>query len=376
MPANALCSCLRCSTKPLLLRQISPNLARKHLKAYGPAPLPPPLRSASARPGLPSGSRNPQRRDLSRNSALPEPSGSSGDTTGFEDQYIGAFSQSYENLHQIIQDPETSGPRIHREYHAVLPSDTVYRTVQIPAHSEPCSDEDLDDIGTVLPPAFRDKEPSHVRIAYLQAVISNVYRNMPVIDTTDNLNIILNAFDAAGVLPDIPRPVRTLVSAKRRLGIDPDQWIVQYAICPRCWKHYSPKELRELTGPGCLAPGCQETIYTEKRDSKGSLKRHPITIMPQVSLIQNLRRMVRRKGFRKLIRDNRNTPTNQNDDDNFVMKDMYDGTLWHDLKTKIKREVGNFGTVRDMPIGEDGVEHRLTETRFGLHLVINIDWYV
>ena len=96
--------------------------------------------------------------------------------------------------------------------------------------------------------------------------------------------------------------------------------------------------------------------------------------MPQVSLIQNLRCMVHRKGFRKLIRDSRNTPVNQNDDDDFVMRDMYDGTIWHKLKTRITREVGNYGTVRDMPIA-DGVEQNLTDNRFGLHLVINIDWY-
>ena len=122
-------------------------------------------------------------------------------------------------------------------------------------------------------------------------------------------------------------------------------------------------------------PECTGTIYTEKRDAKGRLKRHPITIMPQVSLIQSLRRLVHRKGFRKLIRDNHNTPTDQNDDDEFVMRDMYDGSIWHKFKTKIKREVGNYGTVRDTPIGDGGGQN-LTENCFGLHLVINIDWYV
>jgi len=96
--------------------------------------------------------------------------------------------------------------------------------------------------------------------------------------------------------------------------------------------------------------------------------------MPQVSLIQNLRRMIHCKGFRKLIHDSPNTLVNQNNDNDFVMWDMYDGTIWHKLKTRITREVGNYRTVCDMLIA-DGMEQNLTDNRFGLHLVINIDWY-
>ena len=57
------------------------------------------------------------------------------------------------------------------------------------------------------------------------------------------------------------------------------------------------------------------------------------------------------------------------------MNDMSDGTMWTNLMTGIKREVGNFGTVRDMLVDE-GTEQKLTDNRIGLHLVINLDWYV
>lgn len=85
--------------------------------------------------------------------------------------------------------------------------------------------------------------------------------------------------------------------------------------------------------------------------------------------------MVCCKGFWKLICDCCNTPVNQNDNDDFVMQDMYDGTIWHKLKTGITQEVGNYGTVCDTSI-VDGAEQNLTDNCFGLHLVINIDWYV
>jgi hypothetical protein len=239
----------------------------------------------------------------------------------------------------------------------------------------PDAEHDVDpaDIGPIVPPAYSEPELSCVRIAYLQAVMNNVFGNMSVKQTNENLNITLDALDAAGVLPDHPRPVRTLASAKRRLGIDPDQWIVQYAICSHCWKHFTPFEMTTKENANCTTPGCLGQIYEEYTDVKGRLKRRALKILPQVSLIQSIRRLVRRKGFRKLIRDSRNTPIGNNDDDNYLMTDMHDGEIWHDLKTGIKREVGNLGTVRDIATGED-TERRISEHRFGLHMSINIDW--
>jgi hypothetical protein len=121
--------------------------------------------------------------------------------------------------------------------------------------------------------------------------------------------------------------------------------------------------------------GCMGLVYETHTDGKGSIKRRAFKICPQVSLIQSLRRMFRRKGFSKMIRDSRQKPIHQNDDENFLMTDMYDGELWHDLKTGIQREVGDLGTVRDSPA--PGVEELgLTSHRFGLHLTVNLDWCV
>jgi hypothetical protein len=251
----------------------------------------------------------------------------------------------------------------------------VYTAIEMPDGPMPSADLAPEDAGALVPRVFRDRELSPVRMAYLQAVINNVYRHLSVPDATENLCVALDMLAAAGALPTVPPPVRTLISAKKRLGIDADQWIVQYAICPKCWKHYAPRQLQELAGPGCLVTTCDGILYTEKRDSKNVLKRHPVKIIPNVSVIQSLRRMMRRKGFRKLIQSHDAHQIGQNDDDSFLMRDMSHGSMWSDLKTRIKREVGNFGTVRDIPAAE-GSERRLTDNRIGLHLVINLDWCV
>jgi len=199
---------------------------------------------------------------------------------------------------------------------------------------------------------------------------------MPVRKTNDNLCGTLDALDAAGVLPQIPPPVRTLEGAKRRLGLEPDDFIIQYAICPICWKHYSPQELEDMDSSACEATYCDGRIYQELDTAKGDKKRRAFKIIPHVSLIQQLRRIMRRKGMRKHIRDSRTPQQNGgNDSDDFIMTDMHDGKMWEDMHTGIQREVGDLGTVRDETVPGE-TRKQLSQYRFGLHLVVNMDWYV
>jgi hypothetical protein len=224
-------------------------------------------------------------------------------------------------------------------------------------------------------------------MAYLQAVINNVVKNLPVRDT----NEILTADIARHKLQDevysalcpniqlpynttIP-PVTTLSSAKRHLGIDANQWITEYAACLQCWKRYPPKKVQAMESPDCEVDECEGTVWDLKVDKNGKESQVPRLIVPQVSLIQSIQRMVHRKGFGRRLRESRNSPRNQNDDPDFVMKDIHDGMLWHKLKTQIYREVGDQGTVHD--VGNDGAEGtRLVDHRYGLHMSVNIDWYV
>jgi hypothetical protein len=368
MPANIHCLCLRCSSKPLLLRQVTPDLARKHLKRFGPAPLFPSTNGArSARTSRQSGLQTCLGNMIQRNRPSRPLEQDNLELDQGADDFGGFELDNDAHAIEYPQDPIANWP--------IRAPDNVYSHLQMPDGPDPSRDIEPADTASTVPLAYSEQEPSCVRIAYLQAVANNVFGNMSVKQTTDNLNMTLNALDAAGVLPEFPRPVRTLTGAKRRLGIDPDQWIVQYAICSSCWKHHTPKEVLDLATPDCSTPACTGKIYKELPDAKGRLKRYAIKILPQVSLLETIRRMVRRKGFRKLVRDSRGTPVHQNANENFVMTDMHDADIWHDLRTGIKREIGNYGTIRDTPLGED-TEHKLTDFRFGLHLSINLDWYV
>ncbi|KAK0433882.1 hypothetical protein EV421DRAFT_1370191 [Armillaria borealis] len=361
MPADISCECKKCARLPSILRYISRDLARKHLKKHGPALLVPVQTIEN---------------DRAASSSVPQRNSSQPSTAPDDDPDPFDLQEGMD-----FDDPGHDYDPAEREREPVLRApvpapDDRYEEVIMPPRLDFGRDDPFDDdVSPIVPPAFAHGETTAVRLAYLQAVYNNVFCKIPVSTATDNLNMTLNALDAAGVLPLVPPPVRTLTSAKKHLGIDPDAWIIPYTVCPRCWKHYTPHETEKLNSPACLSPGCVGTLYTESKDAKGRSKRRAVKILPQVSLLQSLRRMVRRKGFRKLVRDSRGAPRNANDDDDFVMKDMYDGSLWHDMSVGIKREVGNYGTVRDTPVAVGSDAERLTDKRFGLHLNGNLDWF-
>ncbi|KAG1760475.1 hypothetical protein EDD22DRAFT_990093 [Suillus occidentalis] len=351
------CSCARCSQHPDGSTYQTRQVISKHMKKWPHVPqtsksgVDEAARSISTAPGQ----AVPRVRDLN----LP----------------------TNEDQHDNFDfDPPDDGHHADEE-HALAPAhnaaqppirDFNFRPVVLPDVRVPGSDQDQEDRPFLVPRAFQ--ECPGVRLAYLNAVVGNVFGNHTVQAATDSLNNQLNCMLVEGVLPEHPRPVRHLLSAKRRLGIDPDQWITQYAICSECWKHYTPVQLRELPSPSCTIRDCSGLLYDERVDVKGKLVRTAKKIMPHISLIGSLRRMFMRPGFAKSIRDSRHDQPRRNDDEDFVMTDMHDGTLWHELETNTIREIGELGTIRDRPQDNRPIATKITEHRYGLHLTLNIDW--
>jgi len=249
--------------------------------------------------------------------------------------------------------------------------DTTWTAVPVLNVRAPGYDLDEEDRPDPVPAGLA--EHPGVRMAYLQAVIQNVYAHASVVQATEILNSTLDALSTMGPLPLNPRPVRTLESAKRRLGIDADQYITKYAICPICWKHYTPKQITELDGPECLVDDCEGILYEEYHNRKGHLKRKPIKLNPYTSVVQTLKRFFMRPGFANMVRDNRTSPHGHGDDDDFIMRDIYDAACWDSCYTNTRRDVGNHGSIRDVPCEGPSMKN-LNAHRFGLHLTVNTDW--
>lgn len=377
------CRCRKCHNLPSRLRQVSRNLAQKHLKKYG---LPPTTTQTTSHTTNTAASLSTATQPQTTRTAVREAlenevplwddggPGDEGDVQMLGDTRARSIPPLPPPVPQPLQHPLHENPPapIPSQRARPTPLDTTWTTVSLPEQPPHLPTE----APPIVAPAYTNGESPSVRVAYLQAVYNSIVKKQPVDDVSENLQMTLDAIEAERGHPiSHPKPVRHLASAKRRLGLDPDMWIIEYAACPRCWKHHTLKQMDELATAACSVPGCDGVIYEEGTDGKGKTKRAAKLIIPQTSLIQSLRRMVRRKGFRKLIRDSRGVDGQRNEDPNFVMEDMHDAPLWYDLWTGIKREVGNLGTVRDVPVST-GSERRLTDHRFGLHLTINTDWCV
>ncbi|KAF5384761.1 hypothetical protein D9615_001059 [Tricholomella constricta] len=388
------CYCLKCAGHPDGYEFQSKNLLTKHLKRYGlptravdpdpkaeeQAPQEPRVRAhqepAPQEPRV-RAHQEPAHQEGGTDHDRLEPHGDLdldffGDGDFFENDVGPGFPDDDGALGNI--DDRSPSPELpHAVPHVPhVPLDRVWRRVELPDVRIPGSDTDEVDRPPVVPPAFAE-EPC-VRLAYLAAVISNVYDHLSVLQATNGLNATLNSLLIAGKLPEFPRPVRTLESAKRRLGIDPDQHITQYTVCPKCWKHHTPKQMDMLPSPACATRDCTGILYELYTDSHGLRKRRPFKVVPHMSIIQTLRRFFMRPGFAASIRDSRNARPRNFDDEDFVMKDMHDAEGWDKLNTGMFREVGDLGTVRDVPGAPGADTTKLTSHRFGLHLTINTDW--
>ncbi|KAG6808437.1 hypothetical protein H0H87_012936, partial [Tephrocybe sp. NHM501043] len=210
-------------------------------------------------------------------------------------------------------------------------------------------------------------EESCVHIAYLKAVLGNVFGHLSCERAAIDLRASLDMLAAAGALPDEPAPVKTLKSARKRLGIDPDKYIIQHAICPSCWRHHMLEELNALDDPECASPGCKGLIYIMKNS-----KRIPTLVHPRVSIIQSIRQMFLRPGFAKTVARKESHVPNRNHDPEYTMTDLSDGNMWYQGRTGVRREVGSAGTIQDVPI-VNGPTIPLYMHRFGLQLTLNMN---
>ncbi|KAK7447359.1 hypothetical protein VKT23_014069 [Stygiomarasmius scandens] len=314
------CICARCLKLPLPLHKIKNDTAKKHLKRYGPGKL------SGAQPRVTAV-------QMALNDGGCDDLGPQDDDDD-NDGDDGAWQMEMPD--ELRRD---TGLQVRPQQRLFHPADTFYTPVTIPGNVYPPLDDPDSLEAPLVPPAFADNESSAVRIAYLQAILNNVQAKMAVRFVNENLTWTFAALEANNRAhnqpPLFPPPVKTLASARQQLGIDADPWIIQYAVCPICWKHYTPHELQELQSPSCTTLTCSGEVFNVKHLANGTTKRTPVKIIPHVSLIQTLRCMVRRPGFRKLVTDSRDKPANANDNEDFVMTDMCDGSIWHELKTGI-----------------------------------------
>lgn len=185
---------------------------------------------------------------------------------------------------------------------------------------------------------------------------------------------------------------RTLLTAERRLRIDPNQYIVYYFLCDVCWARHEPTELHELDGPSCKRPDCSGQLYSVKVLTDGQLKRSPLRVLPTAPIKPMIQRFLLRPGKYDEFQHWRipgidevgevpplHAPADPLDayhDPHWVLGDITDGWGWRAVacgleRRKVRSAVSQWG-VEDVLVEEK--QQRFVSLPCGLLLSINIDW--
>ncbi|KAL1949361.1 hypothetical protein VTO73DRAFT_8242 [Trametes versicolor] len=235
-----------------------------------------------------------------------------------------------------------------------------------------------------LAPAFEESPP--VRLAYLHAVLGNVFGHATVAESQDRLNDELDLIEMCHPdgLPVLPRkPARSLATAKKRLGLDVDSYLYQQPVCTVCFRDYTQEDIDALPSPGCLTPRCKGIVYieTSKRtpsgpqdNEHGAYKRVPAKYTLTAPLLKALPRFMGRKDFMKSydksIKPLDRAPLGPSEH----MHDIQDARAYRATLLDQKRVRLPDGTVRDEK-AYAGPVRTLYCVRYGMSFTINLDWF-
>ncbi|OSC97862.1 hypothetical protein PYCCODRAFT_1428192 [Trametes coccinea BRFM310] len=196
-----------------------------------------------------------------------------------------------------------------------------------------------------VPQAFL-KDPL-IRRVYIQAFISAAFHGATqelVKYFLDGQHQLLSTLSQRTGLeiPGLDTMARTIRTVERRLGVDPDQRIIYYLLCDKCWARRLPSQLNNLP-PECLEAGCDGAFFKVKTASDSQKYRVLIKPLPTTSLFSEIQRILLRPGKHAELNKWRCgeddapdavPPVPQEEwqgslDPLFRMFDMFDGWAWH-----------------------------------------------
>lgn len=215
------------------------------------------------------------------------------------------------------------------------------------------------------PPSSCQEQP-HIRLAYLSAIATQVLYNAPQAAAEFSLNSMLDGYRLAGNLPARPKPVTTLPSVRRRLGIDIESYITQRPMCSECYFIYTFDEIKSSGTPACTQVGCNGVFWKTPPDNQSL--RTPVCVAAYCSVLASLRRLFMRPDFLASLDAGRRAHESHLQDDT-VLHDICDGTGWCSESFGLERHVDELGTVSDSRVAHS------VSLGFGLYAGLNLDWF-
>ncbi|KAJ7746169.1 hypothetical protein DFH07DRAFT_963042 [Mycena maculata] len=241
-------------------------------------------------------------------------------------------------------------------------------------------DDDLE-----LPPAF--SEHRSLRNAYIHVFANATFHGATHVQSQIHLTSVHSALSSAQVPLDISAFARTLATVERRLGVNVDDTIIYFFVCPECWKRHHPSELKEPDfSSTCTRDNCSGQLYTRKRLASGREKRTPTKIMPffppNIAIQRMMRRPAKYEECNHWRKENDHGPAPPisledwlaNTDMDLPLGDIHDGWRWRNIPAFLKREWDERRrNLKDVPLFKS--PPRFVSLPCGLLLTINIDWY-
>ncbi|KAI0631156.1 hypothetical protein C8Q77DRAFT_1062169 [Trametes polyzona] len=237
----------------------------------------------------------------------------------------------------------------------------------------PLLDYVLDSESREFVPAFQER--ADIRLLYLQVVLANVFGSATVDESEQRLRdgLDLLALSSEG-LPTRPKPAETLATAKKRLGLNVDDYLYRRAICSECFKPYRAEDIANATSPACVVKKCPGVFYRMKHNVDGKERRMPAKAHTYVSLMKTLQRFFLRPDFIRtftLPSTKLGAPPLSDQD---YMHDFHDGAAFGAYILDNKRVVMPDGSVTDVAIRR-GSQRTLMSVDIGISMTINVDWY-
>ncbi|KAG8740271.1 hypothetical protein FRC10_004526, partial [Ceratobasidium sp. 414] len=192
-------------------------------------------------------------------------------------------------------------------HRGVDPAAAALPRFQLPDDIEPDDPEDQPDAGgadddpDALCAAFR--EPDLIRNAYIDTLVQKTLYGATHRALKHQLKTARRTISAH---PDITveqtaKMAQTIGTVERRLGVNTDDIITTFTLCPACKRRYSPEYIRETDNEHCLNEGCEGTLFTIRTLASGGRRRISNLTYPYASPIAWLRHMLSQAGMAELM---------------------------------------------------------------------------
>ncbi|KZV63186.1 hypothetical protein PENSPDRAFT_758171 [Peniophora sp. CONT] len=250
-----------------------------------------------------------------------------------------------------------------------------------------------------LPRAFA--EHPAIRNAYVHAFVLGAFQGGTHDQVKSQLiaqkNSLLDALahvedteDTRKLRDDLAKMAMTLRSVEKRLGVDPDRYLVYYALCPTCWQRYPVSELDDLEMNRCTRTGCSAKLFETKRTASRGVQRYPLKVLAYYPLTRALRLFFRRPGkweecqaWRKegdhWQQDEPRPPPMSYEEwrdglrEGQLLSDIHDGWIWRLLRANMKR-VWRPETREVDDVDVENLNLRFVSLPCGLVFGIFVDW--